>query len=41
MFELKIDQGEIYCSTQLSKKSDEVFEFFQMQIIYRYLLQAF
>ena len=28
MFELKIDQGEIYCSTQLSKKSDEVFEFF-------------
>ena len=28
MFELKINQGEIYCSTQLSKKSDEVFEFF-------------
>ena len=28
MFELNIDQGEIYCSVQLSKKSDEVFEFF-------------
>ena len=28
MFELKINQGEIYCSVQLSKKSDEVFEFF-------------
>ena len=28
MFELKIDRSEIYCSIQLSKKSDEVFEFF-------------
>tara|TARA_A100001037_G_scaffold194751_1_gene174299 strand:- start:5526 stop:5984 length:459 start_codon:yes stop_codon:yes gene_type:complete len=28
MFELKIDRGEIYCSVQLYKKSDEVFDFF-------------
>ena len=26
MFELNIDQGEIYCSVQLSKKSDEELE---------------